>query len=238
MYASRRLAMRRASDILERMPTLYLALMRARYRNSGFRRSIVGPDHDVMIEGYPRSANSFAHDAFAMANPGLAIATHLHSAAHVRMAVACGVPAMVLVREPDAAVLSSLALMSQASGATFNAGARRRLVREATLRYARFYERLVPVRERVLLIRFEDAITDFGVVVERLNARAGTTFTRFEHTEANVARITASAGFHLAPNAERDSMKHLWKEAYFARANAAARQRANAACEDTRAAID
>ena len=40
-------------------PRLYIGLLRLRYRNKRFARRIVGPATDVVIEGFPRSGNSY-----------------------------------------------------------------------------------------------------------------------------------------------------------------------------------
>jgi hypothetical protein len=36
---------------------------------------------------------------------------------------------------------------------------------------------------------FEEVTKDFGVVIDRLNARFGTAFARFEHTPGNLERL-------------------------------------------------
>ena len=98
---------RRSSDLLEKMPSLYLNVMRLRWRGSPASQRLIFSETDVVIEGFPRSANSFALAAFRSVNQGgLRIATHVHSPAQVLYAVENDIPAMVLIREPDEAILS------------------------------------------------------------------------------------------------------------------------------------
>src|SRR5437773_3659904 len=81
-----------------------LPLARARGRNHP-----IGPDTEIVIEGFPRSATSFAVAAFRLAQDReVVVGHHVHSPAQVIEAVRRGVPAIVLVREPEEAALSFL----------------------------------------------------------------------------------------------------------------------------------
>ena len=86
-------------------PSLYLPFARRRY----------GPDMsfndrtEIVIEGFPRSANSFAVNAFVLAQGRpVHVAHHVHAAAQVLAAGRAGVPAILLIREPTDAIVSYL----------------------------------------------------------------------------------------------------------------------------------
>ena len=70
----------------------------------------VTPDKLVVIEGFPRSGNSFARRAFIMAQDETfdvtRIAHHLHVPAQVIRAARWRIPTLVLIRRPKDAVLS------------------------------------------------------------------------------------------------------------------------------------
>ena len=146
-----------------------------RIRHRPFAR-LVEPGTDLLIEGYPRSGNTFALVAFELAQTEpLRTAHHLHAPAHVLSAVRRRIPALVLIREPlDAA--ASLLVRQPAIGA------------EQALRdYFRFYEPLEAVRRDLVIARFADVTTDFGGVLGRVNRRFATRFELFEHSAGNVA---------------------------------------------------
>ena len=170
----------RLRSSLSKRPGLYLPLARARYGfAAGFEDPVVGPRTEVVIEGYPRSANGFAVSAFETAQPGpVRIAHHLHAAAQVIRAVRLGIPAIVLVRDPEAAILSRMFLRSYPY----------RSPGPAAEEYLGFYGPLMPLRDRLVVATFEEVTADFGAVVRRLNERCGTLFVPFEHTGENVAR--------------------------------------------------
>ena len=105
------------------------------------------------------------------------IANHTHMPAQVLAAASRGIPAMVLVREPEVTVLSHVIHTPELSV-------------EASLRgYVRFHEPLLEVRDGFVVGTFEEVTSDFGWVIERLNRRFGTSFGGFEHTPANLERL-------------------------------------------------
>ncbi len=139
----------------------------------------VAPNTEILIEGFPRSANSFAVVAFNEAQGGGArIANNLHVPAQVIRAAEWGIPTLVLLRNPRDAVLS-YAVRDPIS------------VGQALEYYVSFYEAVERYRDSFVLGPFEEVTSDYGPVIERVNARFGTNFAPFRHTEENVARVFA-----------------------------------------------
>jgi hypothetical protein len=134
-----------------------------------------GKDTEIVIEGFPRSGTSFAVAAFAMAQPRrIRVACHVHAPAQVTAAVSAGIPALVIVREPEETVLSFVVRNPHIS------------VGQALRGYLRFYATLLPYRHGFVVGTFPDVVTDFGAVIRRVNERFATSFAEFQHTEANV----------------------------------------------------
>src|SRR5215211_5981100 len=68
---------------------------------------VVTPDTQLVIEGFPRSANTFARVAFNRAQSGrVRIAHGLHVPAQVIRASTWRIPTLILIRKPKDAVLS------------------------------------------------------------------------------------------------------------------------------------
>jgi hypothetical protein len=141
-----------------------------------YRLLAVHRDTQVVIEGYPRSANTFACVAFAMAQPApLRIAHHLHSVGQVRRGGQLGIPTILLIREPREAILSLAIRMEHAD------------VQWALDEYLEFHSAMVAMADKFVLADFDEVTSDFGAVVRRLNRRFGANFVEFQHTEENVA---------------------------------------------------
>jgi hypothetical protein len=125
--------------------------------------------------GYPRSANSFAVAAFRMAQRrAVRVAHHVHAPAQVIAAVRAGIPAMVLIREPEEAVLERMLVRPWLD------------VAQAVRAYLRFYRPLFRHRGSFVTGRFPDVTSDFGTVIRRVNERFDTSFQEFRHLDTNV----------------------------------------------------
>jgi len=148
----------------------YLPASRRRHGSA-----VVGPDTQLVIEGFPRTANTFTVFAFQMAQPTpVRLAHHLHAPAQIAAAARMGIPALVLVRPPEDAVLSLHSWSAHVG------------LEQALAAYSRFYERIRPYRGWCTRGEFAEVTTDLGAVTDTVNARYGTSFTRFEHTPENV----------------------------------------------------
>ena len=134
-----------------------------------------------MIEGMPRSGNTFARHAFDLAQAApLVVSSHVHTPSAVVAAVRCDIPTLVLVRRPLDTVIS---LVIAAPHVTLDA---------AVDEWIHHYEVLWPLRDSFVVATFDEVTEDFGAVTERLNRRFGTSFDRFQPTEENIAAVFAS----------------------------------------------
>lgn len=143
------------------------------YRAFGkHKQLLVGPDTDIVIDGFPRSANTFSVVAFehAQSRP-VSVAHHLHVAAQILYAVDKGIPAIVLLREPGDAVASLVTRHPE----TPIAGALRE--------YIWFYKAVLPVADRVVIGHFDEVTNDFGAVIARVNEKYGTAFGEYGNAE-------------------------------------------------------
>jgi hypothetical protein len=141
----------------------------------------VGPETDVVIEGYPRCGNTFAVTAFLQAQPRpLNVAHHVHVPAQLLLAVRRDLPAIALIRVPEEAVLSFVVRLPHLS------------LRQALRSYLRFYEPLLPVRRRLVVASLKEVSSDFGAVIRRVNQLHGTSFGVFEPSEGNIQRVLES----------------------------------------------
>jgi hypothetical protein len=167
-------ALRRAAfevkTIVARYPSLALPIARRRHGVP------VGPSTELVIEGFPRSGTSFAVAAFRMAQRRpVEIACHVHAPAQIFAGVRHGLPVLAVVREPMDTVLSFVIRNPHVS------------IQQALRGYVRFYEPIARVRSGFAVGLFRDVTGDFGAVTAELNARFGTSFACFEHTDQSVA---------------------------------------------------
>ena len=153
-------------------PSVYLPFARRKY--PGPSPEVIGPDTELVIDGYTRSASTFAVYALQLAQPRpVRLAHHLHAPAQLVEAARRGVPALLLVREPCGAILSQIVREPGVA------------LRDALVAYIRFHARLVPYLHGMVVADFETVTHDFGAVIHRLNDRFGTDLVEFVPTEEN-----------------------------------------------------
>lgn len=141
-------------------------------KKSSWEHVAVRADSVLCVEGFPRSANTFAVAALTVSNPELGhIARHSHLSGQVKKAVELGVPTLLLVREPLGAVIS----MKQWE---------RDLELEQLLNsYIRFHRSIIGISESLIVIDFKEVTSDFGRVVEKLNERSALGLKPVEHDD-------------------------------------------------------
>jgi hypothetical protein len=141
---------------------------------------VVGKSTQLVIDGFPRSANTFAVLAFRMAQPEpVEVAHHVHLPAQILAAVKARLPTMLLIRNPEDVVISLVLRFPHLSLA------------KGLRRYNRFHRSLMRHRNAVVVADFDEVTGDYGSVIRRVNERFATTFAEFGHTPENVAQCLA-----------------------------------------------
>jgi hypothetical protein len=172
-----------------RYPSIFLPFSRWRWdrwrKQYGFVNAEIEPaapepftkNTEIVIEGFPRTANTFAHIAFKMVQERpIKIAHHTHAAAQVIAGARKKIPTIVLIREPEAAILSYLI-------GNFDPEIG---LEQLLWDFIYFYEPILPYRDCFVVGSFETVTKDYASVIRKVNEKYGTQFQVFENTEANV----------------------------------------------------
>ena len=162
---------------LKPYPALFIPVFRC-FGADMAKELLISPKTDLIIEGFPRSANTFSVVAFQSAgNRFVNIAHHLHAEAQIIAGVRRGLPTMALLRDPEKAVRSLRMLLPAMDE------------NRALVEWIAFYERIMPLKDRIFFAEFSQVTTDFGAVTAGLNEKFGTDFSCFDHTPENVAAV-------------------------------------------------
>ncbi len=147
---------------------------------------LVEHDTDLVIEGFPRSANSFFEAAVRMRhqNP-LKLSHHTHARSNIDRAIQLSVPCVVLLRNPIDAVISYMEESEKLSSPNV-------LLRE----YIIFYQNISQYKEKVKLITFETATKDTEHAIDHVFDWAGlikTNHSHFSDAETILDEVTSNA---------------------------------------------
>lgn len=151
-------------------PVFALPYMRHRHN---YPELLPAEDAHVVIDGFPRSANSYArYAAIVAAGDSAGVAGHTHSPQTLRLAAELGIPAVCVVREPLACVSS---LVVHERGISANAGLRA---------WQRFHRRVAD-DWGIALVSFDSVVDDFGAVLTGVNAHFGSSLPIYARTAEN-----------------------------------------------------
>jgi hypothetical protein len=141
-------------------PSVYLPFARRKY--PGPSPEVIGPESELVIDGFTRSATTYAVYALQLAqHRPVRLAHHLHAPAQLIAAATMRVPTLALIREPAGAILSLLVREPWVD------------MRDATSAYSRFYRSIMAYRDRFVVGEFAQVTSDFPAVVRQLNERYG-----------------------------------------------------------------
>ncbi|MDH5765948.1 MAG: sulfotransferase [Gammaproteobacteria bacterium] len=135
-------------------------------------------DTEIVIEGFPRSANTFSVVAFMQAQSSpVKVAHHLHVEAQLMYAAKRGIPAIALIRTPEDSFRSLLIRHPESAPDWMIA------------RYIKFYAAVRKLGDKCLVVKYEDVIGDMGGIISRINSHFGTKFDVPVHDETMVKSV-------------------------------------------------
>lgn len=194
-------------DYIRQYPLLFFRVLSFKQK---YKPLLVNKNTDIVIEGYPRSANTFAVAAFEIAQEKpIKIARHTHAAAQLKRAANLKIPTLVIIREPTQAIISYVIREDNVN------------LNLAIKRYITYYSAVSKLRENFIIADFNDITKNYGDVITKINQRFNTHFLIFEHTEENIKKtfrkVESMEREHAngvlseskvgRPSSERDSQK-------------------------------
>jgi hypothetical protein len=151
---------------------VYLRL--ARFSDAQTDEWLIARHKALCIDGYPRSATTFAVAAFQFSQPRpVQVAHHSHAPAQVIAAARWGIPSLVTIREPEESVLSTAVYLPYLT------------VGSALRAYVDFYTAVLPYRSAFVVGEFSDITSRLGVVIRQVNDVFGTDFSAYEPSAEN-----------------------------------------------------
>jgi hypothetical protein len=115
----------------------------------------------IVIEGYPRSSNTFTVDFIQILSARSALnlkpAHHTHDVDNLLIGLGLGVPCVALIRNPVDAIASYMIYNGDIE------------LEAAVLRYKKFYEPLLPHLDKLVVAEFGKLLSDLNGFVSFLN---------------------------------------------------------------------
>lgn len=172
----------------------------------GYRSNVVS-DHDLVVEAFPRSANTYISAIAILAFPDKKIARHTHSLGQIKIALKNRTPTLIVVRSPKEAILSNMIRFPLVSPWVL------------LYRYFYFHKYVLKHKDSLSILRFQDAVgAEIEDVVRIIEMRIGEKSDYIPNKEEVISKVeemesedNSGAGVretHVArPSATRDLMK-------------------------------
>lgn len=142
------------------------------------RVNLVRPENGMVIDGFHRSANTYAVNSFLMANPSVRVSAHLHSPLALYDAQRFGRPMVLLVRDPRECIPSFLQMEARVSPIC------------AIEMYIQYYVATLKYLDHAVVADFPDTTGNFAEIIRRCNHKFGSQFSMPEQDPHFERRVT------------------------------------------------
>jgi len=155
----------------------------------------------ITIEGYPRSANTYAVYAFKQVNEMQwnEIAHHLHVQAQIIRSVNYKIPVILLIRHPLEAVRSLVVRHDFIP------------VDEALEDYCRFYDDLYPMRDGFVVADFSIVIKSYGEIIDQVNKKFSRKFNLYPEQDAEMNATVMNEIDARNKQQDKGKLTHLYR---------------------------
>lgn len=157
---------------------MFFPVMRLRPK---FKNLVVNKNTEIVIEGYPRSANTFAVAAFEYSQGRKAcVARHTHAPAQIMQGAKHSLPVVLLIRNPKDAVIS-LVIRDRTMTLT-----------KALEMYIWYHEAIMKYVDKCVIADFHRVVNDYSLVIDEVNKKYNKCYKLFEHdkvAEENIFKL-------------------------------------------------
>jgi|GEM_PF-3300974 len=197
---------------LEFFPSLSIGSRRLLHRGHPSVRKYVTSKHRIVIDGYPRSGNSFSRVRFLLANPELEdlFANHIHLPSQIIKATDFELPTAFLIRNPRDVILS-FTVFQMSSLKQKSAVPAVQQLRMNALYYYQFHRRVLARVNKIVVAPFEVVISDYDRVIAEVNRRFSSSFNLPSSVSVSDEEIFKAVPEHLSPSLSRERMKEELK---------------------------
>jgi len=167
-------------NYLARFPMLFSFFVR-QFGHKKKGRQLISSSTKIVFEGFPRTANTFALQAFLLSQQGRVtkeqVAHHIHKVSQILLAIEYKIPVVLLIRDPASAVLSAKVRQPQYS------------IKALLQAYIYFHQPLINKRDAIVVAEFNEITKDFNTIIDRINDKFHLSYSPFIASPENIQQI-------------------------------------------------
>jgi len=188
----------RVRQYTARYPWMFYTLYQL---SPGNRKLMVTRNTRITIEGYPRSANTYAVYAFKHVNAirWNEIAHHLHVQAQIIRSIKYKIPVILLIRHPLEAVRSLVVRHDFIP------------VNEALEDYCRFHNDLYPLKDGFVVADFDMVTKHYGEIIEQVNKKFSSEFNLYPEEDDEMNATVLNEIDRRNKQLDKGKVTHLYR---------------------------
>ncbi|MEM7590560.1 MAG: hypothetical protein AAF383_03385 [Cyanobacteria bacterium P01_A01_bin.83] len=149
---------------------------------------MINSDTEIVIDGYPCSANTFAEKAFRMAQPReVKMAHHTHDPSQLITAIKANIPTIALIRNPEDVTLSYTSRFCDPANTSEDNVAQ--LIHYLLNDYLDFYRRIIKYKGYYIIAEFKTITSAYDLIIKELNSKYEVNFNPFYCNEPNLEEV-------------------------------------------------
>lgn len=146
---------------IRRSPILYRAFLNLKGISAS--RILPAKEDRFFLTGYQRSGNSYSKKLCEFLFPDVEFASHVHTISSLKLALDIGLPVVVLIRDPENSVASSI-VQQVARGKSL------RTALKSVYEYVDYYEFILQEKEQLKIIEFDSLKEEPAVLIYALTS--------------------------------------------------------------------
>jgi hypothetical protein len=120
---------------------------------------------DITVDGFQRSANTFAYVGFSILNRDIKIAHHSHVSSQIIFSVKNNIPVLLLIRDPIDSIVSFYIFLNEEVP-----------FKTIINSWKNFYLPLIAHKKKIYVSDFDDTINNFEETIDNVNSFYNTNF--------------------------------------------------------------
>lgn len=202
-------------EIVESNPFLFNIWYHLYRKNRGVKVNYFNPKIMFLLDGYPRSGNTFATSLVKKIFGKEVLIHHLHAIAPIKISLKQNIPSFILIRDPQEAITSYYLKIFALKRKDIPNQIDLTLLKQLARQYCIYYEYVKLNENKICIINFEDLIENPNNFVDIINKRVYN--NSFEISALEIDNAVGSYGGakdkygSSKPNAEKEKVKQILK---------------------------
>ena len=201
--------------LIKSNPFLFKLWFELYRKNRGIKKNYFNHKTKFLLDGYPRSGNTFAASLVKYIFGKEVFVHHFHAIAPIKIALRKDIPVYILIRDPKEAITSNYLKTFALKNKDIPREINETLLKKLTIEYSNYYKFVYKKRNKIEIIIFKDLISRPEIFLSNINSLVYNDDFKISPLQIkdainNYGGATDTYG-SSKPNAEKEKLKDILK---------------------------